>query len=997
MRRSMLLRGLTSASAVMLTFTSVMTNTALGEAALLNSNFNITVDKLVSLDKDTNAIYYESDYGDVNNLTQENLEALLADEEVFVELEMEEGAVLLRNENNALPLSGNERNVTLFGVAAAKPLYKGNSAGGNNDPTREVSLYDALKEEGFHINDTLFDAYLASDTVIIPGLDMRADGAGQEPISFYTDELRNSFAGYGDVALVVINRYGGEFLDLEKVDYASISGLALHQEEIDLLNMINDSGAFEKVVLINNSAYPLELEYMDEYHIDACLWIGTPGLVGYRGVVDLLIGNANPSGRLIDTYAADSLSAPATQNFGDFTYSNAEEIAAVCTDAEKNTTHYVMYQEGIYVGYKYYETRYEDCVLGQGGADSTAGTFASKGAWNYADEVVFPFGYGLSYTTFKQTLDNVAEENGIITVQATVTNTGNTAGKSVVQVYVQTPYTDYDRENLVEKSAIQLAGFEKTKLLEPGESETVTVTIDKYLIASYDYINAKGYILDAGDYYLAIGEDAHDALNNVLAAKGASDLYDQDGNQVIGDIAKTHCWTQETLDTESYRYSSATGAEVTNQFDNVDLNYWIDNGVTYLTRQNWKETFPAPLNELAATDTMIKEIDGYLYETPANAPSVSEFTQGADNGIGLVSMHGLDYDDPKWEQFLDQLTLEDMTRTIDEVWGNVAIKNVYKPENRSQDGPGGVCGPYFPEESRESASVLTGVKGSGTAYVGQAVAASQWNKDMIAKRGYFLAEDALFCNVSELWSPGANIHRTPFSGRNFEYYSEDGTLSYLLSAEQVKAMQDKGLCAALKHFVLNDAETNRMGVSTFCNEQAMREIYLKSFEGAFVIGGATGTMTSFNRLGCTYAGHSSALQRDVLRGEWGFKGATISDSASKTYMHAIEGLVGGTDIWALGRKIIRGPQVKEYIETHDDGNLYQILRESQHGFYYKLANGSLINGLTENMEYQYAMPWWQAALYTAIAVFGAATATLAALYAKNTYGKKRKSEKEVKA
>ena len=996
MKKSNLLRGLAATTGTLLTLMTILTGTAMSYSKTLNSYLNIKAGEMVPLDgaqETVDTMYYKSAYGD---LTVENLARLKADAEAFVEQEMVEGAVLLENNDNALPLAGGERKVTLFGLATAKPYYKNSSAGGNNDPSREVSFYTALKEKGFEINDTLYNAYLVPD----PSENTQGGGffgnsapsVNEKPADFYTDDIKKSFADYKDVAIVMIGRGGGESADISLKDDEGISGLALHKNEADMLKMINESGQFDKIILIVNCAYPLELNYLEEYNIDAVLWIGTAGLVGFRGVADILVGEANPSGRLVDTYATNSLSAPASQNMGDYTFENADEIIAGAKDDAGNTTKYVVYQEGIYVGYKYYETRYEDAVLGQGNAGGTAGVFASQGGWNYADEILYPFGYGLSYTDFEQKLDSVTETDGVITAKVTVTNTGAVAGKDVVEVYVQTPYTEYDKTNAVEKSAIQLAGFGKTGMLAPGSSEQVTVTIDKYLITSYDYKNAKGYILDAGDYYLAIGRNAHDALNNVLAAKGASGMTDEKGNPASGDASKTYHWTQDRLDTETYSVSES-GANVTNLFDEADINYWLKDSVTYLTRSDWN-TFPQAVTGLKASKDMITLIDGYTYSKPADAVSLSEYTQGAENNIKLVDMYGVEYDDARWDLFLDQLTLEEMVSNVDETWGQPAVERVLKPVNINQDGPGGVAGPYLPDVLGETAtaSAFGGGIESGTAYVGQMVATSSWNVEMLAKRGDFIAEDCLFSDVSQLWCPGGNTHRTPFSGRNYEYYSEDGVLAYLMSAAEVKAMQAKGVAAAIKHFVLNDMETNRQGVSTFLNEQALREIYLKAFEGAFVKGGATSTMTAYNRIGLTYVGHSSALLKDLLRGEWGFKGATISDAAFSSYMHAVEGVVAGTDFWCLQMRGGRGPALQDAISSNDDGYLFGMLRESQHGLYYMYANSNLINGLSTNMRYVANTPWWQSALTAIDVVLGILTLIFLVAYVYRSYFRKDENQ-----
>ena len=408
MKKKNLLRGLTSVFAAILAISIVMTNTAMSYASMLNSALGISTGKFVHKDgaAKEEPIFYASDYGDVNHLTQENLDALLADEDAFVELEEEEGAVLLRNNNHALPLKEGERRVSLFGhTSSADPLYKNSSGGGNIDPTRVVSFYDAMKEKGFEVNETLYAAYQTPFEIKRSGF--FGPAVIERPASFYTDELKATFADYSDAAIVVVGRRAGENVDISANDEEGISGLALHKDEADMLQIINDSGVFKKIILVVNSAFPIEMKHLDQYNIDAVLWIGTPGLVGFRGVADILKGEVNPSGHLVDTFATDSLSAAATQNFGNFNYVNADEVNEGCADSKIPSPFpinyvgcYMVYQEGIYVGYKYYETRYEDAILGQGNASGKAGTFASKDNWNYADEVLYPFGYGLSYTTF---------------------------------------------------------------------------------------------------------------------------------------------------------------------------------------------------------------------------------------------------------------------------------------------------------------------------------------------------------------------------------------------------------------------------------------------------------------------------------------------------------------------------------------------------------------------------------------------------------------------
>lgn len=982
-------RGCTGIVSSLLAIAVCMTAVAFSIDGSINAALGIKATRLVSSgDENVDTAYFKSDYGDVVNPTTEDVQKLTADEDAFVIEEMEGAAVLLRNENNCLPLQKNEKNITLFGHTSVAPLYTCSSGGGNNDPARQVDFYTAFTDAGFSVNDTLFHAYEASSTARVTPSGGATEDIGEEPASFYTDELKASFENYGDVAVVILTREGGEGMDMKTTDYEGISQLALHQNERDMLSMIKeykDNGVFKKVILIDNSPYALELDWMEEYGVDACLYVGTLGIKGTVGAVNLLTGKANPSGKLVDTYATNSLSSPAVQNFGDFTFTNQNEIISACQDTEDNGSeliHYVVYQEGIYTGYKYYETRYEDCILGQGNADSSKGTFESDGAWNYAAEVQYPFGYGLSYTNFEQELTNVKVTDEEIIAKVKVTNTGDVAGRSVVELYVQTPYSEYDKENLVEKPAVQLAGFGKTGELAAGQSEEITITVDKYLIASYDANGAKGYILGAGDYYCAIGDNAHDALNNILAAKGASGMYDEEGNPVSGDASKTYTWNLAEIDTESYAYSAETGNAVTNLFEDKDINYFIEDAVTYLSRQDWENTWAEPA-ELYATDEMITLIDGYTYEKPADAPSAASMTVDNDQDIDLIDMKGIAFDDPLWDTFIDQLSYEELLSCIDESNGNGEVPKINKPSSINGDGPDGTQFFYL-----DKSKVMGGPNGAAdangttTAYIGESIASCSWDVDAFAKRGYFLGEDCLYAKANQLWSPGGDIHRTPFSGRNFEYYSEDANMSYLLQIPETQAMMEKGINVSIKHFAGNDQETNRCGVSSFMTEQTWREVCLRGFEGSFTKGKITGTMTSFSRIGCTYVGMDKATLTGVLRDEWGFEGATISDAAANQYQHAIEGVVAGTDMWCIGLFFspTHGEQILEEIQSNDDGYLLQCLKEANHRYYYAMANSNLMNGIASDTEIVTITPWWKTALIVLDSILGILTAACLAVY-----------------
>lgn len=1004
MRKVRLFRGLAAVLAVMLAIVAPLSVAAFSYTGMINDRLGIQTSRIETIDDGTAAdtAYYQSAYGNVNNFTMANLEKLLAAEEAHIVTEMEEGAVLLKN-NGALPLQ-NETKVSLLGYASFDPLYKPNSGGAAVNASRLVTLKSAVENAGFTVNPVLWSAYEAANSSRGGSFGSVSYATGEYGAEVYTDEVKESLAQYGDVAIVTFARNGGEGRDLPIVDNESNNGgshLALHPKETELMELVKAekaAGNIKKVVVLLNSGYAMEVEWLDEYDVDACLWIGGPGVTGFTGVVNLLTGKANPSGRLVDTYAADSRSAPAVQNAGDFTFANAAEIADFCDDPDSQVTKYLVEAEGIYIGYKYYETRYEDIILGQGNANGSAGIFKSDGVWNYADEVSYPFGYGLSYTTFEETLlDLTANDDNTFTATVQVKNTGSVAGKRVVQLYAQTPYTQMNITHGVEKSAIMLAGFGKTGLLQPGQQENVTITVDKYLLASYDSqveIDGLkgGYVLDAGNYYFAVGNDAHHALNQILHAKGAQGMVDHEGNPAVVDSQKAVKTWALNADDYTYSVSQYTGVRVSNQFEDTDINYWQPDAVTYLTRSNWEETYPAPIT-LTATAEMIEAIAGYTYEKPEDAPSVASFKQGVDSGLSIISMRGLEYDDPLWEDFVNQLSIDEMAEiTLDQL-GTAAINKVSKPSQSNTDGPDGAQRGYMIHDENGQL-ISSGI--SATAYPNEVVLASTWNPDMLRARGEFLGEDALITRTAQLWSPGADLHRTPFSGRNFEYYSEDSTLSYLCCAIEVGAMTDKGVNAAIKHFAGNDQETNRNGVSTFMTEQTYRQNSLRGFEGAFTVGNSKGTMTAFNRLGCTYAGASDAMQNKVLRGEWGFEGVCITDAAnaSARYIHTLESLVAGSDMFCMS-PATRAEEIVAQINRNGDGYILSKLRDANHNFYYAFANSLLMNGISSNTRVITLTPWWQTALIALVAVLAVCTVLALAAYVLTTI-RYKKVVREVK-
>ena len=938
MKRSRLWTGLASACSFLLTASILGMNCMMSYEGTVNGALGISTSRVVNEDgaDADETTYFESEYGELN---AENLQTLISDTYAESVTEQEEGSVLLKNEDNALPLSEDETSVTLFGHSVVQPLYKSNSAGSSGYEGKYcIDLYTALSDAGFEINDTLYNAYKESDTMRSSGVAAFGQEAtewslGEEDISFYTDKLRQSWEdNYNDVAIVMLSREGGEGAELYMEDEAGISQLALHQEEKDLLQMIKDSGKFEKTIVLVNSGNAMELGWLDEYDVDACLWIGLPGQRGFEGVANILTGKANPSGRLTDTYAVNSLSAPAVVNGGyhNQNWTNLDYVLDNSDDLDSEVSWYTVQAEGIYIGYKYYETRYEDLILGQGNASTEKGSSTGK-AWSYTDEVSYPFGYGLSYTTFDQTLDSVEVTDDTVTVTVTVTNTGDVAGKSVVQVYAQTPYGDYEKENLVEKSTIQLVNFDKTDVLEPGESETVTIECDKYLLASYDYTNTQGYIMSEGDYYISVGDNAHDALNNVLAAKGASGMVNVSGAPSSGSVDKTYTWSEEFDDT-TYRTSQYTDEEVTNQFADCDINYWIEDSVTYLSRNDWDGTYPTAPVQIEATDEMIEVLGGEYYEKPEDALSIDDYTQGDNQGIPLASMIGKDFNDEDWETYLNQFTVEELATLTADNFGTAEIPTVGKPAVVVGDGPDGVGGKFDEEKYGDGRD--------DCCFPCENILASTFNKELLQRRGELMAEDAV--------------------------------MSYLCIIPEVQAMESKGVHAGAKHVAGNDQENNRQGISVFFNEQAYREGALRGCESAVTEGGGMAVMHGFNRLGMKWCSSSEALCTQVLRNEWGFYGQQETDAVATDEgyrAHFTTSLAAGTNTYCLDFSGASSRAITAAIESNDDGYLLGKLRDSAHYYLYIIANSSIMNGYSVDSKVVAVTPWWQPTMYVIIGVF----------------------------
>lgn len=960
MKSMNLWRGLSAALALLLCLTSFGTQLAFTREGDVNLFLDTRPPVIAGTDDTT---YFKSDYATKD-------EMLDAQKAYLIQCQTE-GSVLLRNENGALPLGQNAA-VTLFGYAAATPVYHGGSGGPAN---AGINLYDALKAEGVAVNEAVYNAITSTTSSRT-----KTGLIGEIPASAYQG-TESSFDSYADAAIYVVSRFGGEEGDLNhglQGDWQEgpqgIRELALHPEELDTIKLIQDSGKFGKLIVVVNSGYAMELQEMIDLGVDAILWVGYPGSYGMIGVAQMLTGKADPSGRNVITYAANSLSSAAMQNAGDFTFSNL-------TGLYKNK--YLVYSEGIYVGYKYYETRYQDQVLGINNADSAKGVYASQnGAWNYADEMVYSFGEGGSYADFTQELLSVEwnRDTHIVTAQVKVTNNGapNYSGKSkdVVQLYVQLPY----EAGQAEKSAIQIADFEKTSALAAGESETITLTFSDYIFAAYDSNAVNGadasrkgcYVFDAGDYYFAIGSGAHDALNNVLASRGVTGMFDAEGNPVEGEPGKVQKINLAETDNQTYAVSPQTGEVVSNLFEDRDINYFIPGAVTYMTRSDWN-TFPDTVTSLTATPEIQNLMENFQYEKPADAPDISVYKHKQQNGISFIDMKDVPFDDPKWDEFIDQLTVGELAQIVGDKMGLDSVESVAMPAYSGGDGP-------------------DGYQAGGVLYNAEMLCAGTFSKEMLRLRGDFFGEDSLHLGFRQTYSPGGNIHRTPYSGRNFEYYSEDALLSYLCGEVQTKAMAEKGCAGMFKHFCGNDQETNRHGVASFMTEQTYREVCLKGFEGGLSKDHSLGTMTAYNRIGCIPTASDYATMTQVLRNEWGFTGINMTDSSkdSASYMGTADALTAGTT--QFNNDPGRVPEASNLLTKNRDGFIWGKLRDVAKYFLYTMVHSNLINGLAPEIEVADFTPWWQPALICLNAVvavlYVSATVTfLIVAYRKKKEGK----------
>ena len=864
---------------------------------MINAALNAKTQKIIP--GEDSKIFYWTDYESEEDLVNNDMA-------VCRQVEAE-GAALLLNKNNALPLAADAK-MSLFSQSAVDPVLTG--TGSAFMATGDVvSLYAALQDSFAPgcVNQELWKFYKTSGykrvNATLSGGSPDQYRINEVPWEKYPEALKATFPQYGDAAIVVLSRSSGEGADLPNSlealrDYMTDGDyLRLCAEEralLDNLMQLKQDGVFKKVIVILNSSSTLQLDFIDDYDIDALLWVGNLGLNGIPAVADILAGKVNPSGRIVDTFQKDNHAAPAMQNYDAYPYTNAAELGLAA--AQNNTAagidkcnqNYVVYQEGIYVGYRYFETRYEDYVLGRGNA----------GDYDYDKLVAFPFGSGLSYTTFDYSDFKITDQGSTILAEVDVTNTGGVDGKHTVQIYFQSPYTQYDIDNGVEKAAVELCGFDK-KEIAAGKTEHFAIEIRKDDLTSYDSTLAKTYIMDAGDYYFTVASDAHNAVNNILMAKGA----DTSRMSGTGDAALTAAWTLDKLDTTTYAVSAYTGNAITNLFEDADLNKYAGaegQTVTYLSRNDWQGTFPTT-QSLRVTDAMWA--DGLTHNAEERTAIVEKmkalYWQGAtlpENGTGgtlkAIDFVEMPYEDTAWDKLVSQISYGDMLDTIyNGAFNTHALPAINLPATMEADGPTGY-----------TKSLMGGA--SGMAFTSEDVIASSYSRDLAYLVGNCMAEDMLHSNqnsdstsVAGIYAPGLNIHRSQYLGRHNEYYSEDGWLSGEIAAAQVQGIRSKGVLAFAKHFALNDQEQGRYGISVWANEQSIREVYLEAFEGA-IRGGAMNVMTSFNRIGVVWSGSHYGLMTGILRDEWGMEGAAITDmSINAKWMDYRMGLLAGQDIW----------------------------------------------------------------------------------------------------
>lgn len=817
-------------------------------------------------------------------------EATAADAEKLGEEIAEEGIVLLKNEDDVLPFSGS-KNLNVFGWASVAPCYGGTGSGALNDTYHIVDLLEGLKNAGFDTNTKLSDFYKSyREERPVVGMWEQDWTLPEPPAADYTEDMINEARDFSENAVIVLTRAGGEHIDLPQdvteVNYTDNSDayedfpagthyLEPSQSERDMIELVCSN--FDNVVLVYNGANVMELSVADEYEqIKGAVWCPGTGNSGFNALGRIFSGEVNPSAKAADTFVKDLTAAPGWNNFGDFQYDNMDEFTISDSDPYVPGTvpHFVNYTEGIYVGYKFYETA------------------AVEGLINYDETVQYSFGHGLSYTTFTQEMGEISKDaDGTISFDVTVTNTGTAAGKEVVEVYYNPPYTSGG----IEKASANLAAFGKTDMLEPGASQTLTLSFTEEDMASYDVVGEGCYVLESGDYEISINTDSHNIIDSQTYTVGNTVVYDEDHAR------------------------STDNTAAVNRFD------FAKGKIAYLSRENnfanYEEAMAGPSTYSMPEEDKAVFINNSNFE-PGEDENAEMPTTGADHDMELIELRGADYDDERWDTLLDQMTIDEMVNMIAlGGYQTAEAKSIGKIATTDCDGPAALNNNF------------TGVGSIG--FPAELMIANSWNEDLAYAYGESIGEMAEEMNVSGWYAPAMNIHRSAFGGRNFEYYSEDSTLSGIIAASTVNGAKSHGVYAYIKHFALNEQETNRWEMlCTWADEQAMREIYLKPFELCVKNGGTTAIMSSYNYIGSQWAGASSPLLIDVLRNEWGFQGIVLTDYfADFGYMDAARSIYNGGSACLINRDV-----VTNYVTDTDNPTTVQHMRRACHDVLYTAVN-----------------------------------------------------------
>lgn len=937
--------------------------------------------------------------------------------------EGEEGTVVMKNDNGVLPLKANA-NVALFGLAAYN-VY--GPKGGNADA---ASLADALAGAGLNVNETLKDYYLTN--IINMHTEMRANRwTGKEvpttvydhmyvsapgdwttyqiaevpPAEFETLGVPANWKGAiakDSIGICVFARGAGEgntYKPGSALNYAGEATgedpLKLSADELAVVEAAKETCS-KVIVLLNtgNNMMIADIAEGGSHEVDGICYIGCPNDYQTIGIANVLTGKVNATGALASAFVRDHQSIPAVQNVGGDYFADYEivcrnddprypgkEIGNIGTGSfggadTYNGGMYIVEAEGIYVGYKYYETRYFDAVMGQGNANSAAG--ATQGsAWNYGDEMLYTFGHGLSYLDYTQTIKSVTVDrsvNGNITAVVEVKNNSNQDGKFLTQLYVQQPYTDYDRTNLVEKSAVMFLNSAKVDVAA-GKSKEVTITIPTKYLASYDANNAKTYILDAGDYYFTAAAGAHEAVNNILAAQGKTVA---DGMDAAGSKAVVS-WKLDQLDNTTFAIANNT--TVTNVADDADLNYWLPGTVTYLTRQDWN-TFPINYNKLnlkiadsPKKDQWIAEMRGETY-TISDTGAAVEAVPGPKftaSEIGAEQLNNIN--DPYWDKLVHAITIDEAVGAV--IHGGSrsdTLTNIDNPVVIQNEGPTGISAGYTDEATGKTYKFNVN---------SQTLLGCSFNPELAYQWGLVEGNSCLWVERYDLWGSGLTLNRTPYNGRNYEYISEDPMLTNVIGREVIQGCSDKGIINGPKHMGFNDQEHNRAGISAYMTEQKFRETDLRGFEGALSDAFGMGVMIAFNRIGATNASHHVGMIQKIVRGEWGFKGLISTDMMNNyLYFNAesmvMAGITQVADFAADNSHINLGEGGVDAVWPHisletvsKDSNLVEQARENLKYQLYIFANSAILNISTQRVN-----TWWD----TALTVTTYASSILAVLF-----------------